>query len=56
MNKVSLEAKKEQMIQDIEKLFNKIYENRHNVIVSLVEDDLRDLHFEIQRTTSRIGL
>lgn len=56
MNKASLEKQREQMHQDIEKLFNRIYANRETLIVSLVQEDLNKLHLEIQRTTQRMGL
>lgn len=56
MNKASLDNKRELMQQDIEKLFKRILKNRETLIVSLVEEDLNNLHLDIQRTIQRMGL
>lgn len=56
MNMKALKTKKEQMLEDLQKLFIKIYQNHETLRIDLVQEDLNRLHLEIQRTTGRMGL
>lgn len=56
MNDVLLNNNKERMILNIERLFQRIQDNKETLRMDLVEEDLKKLHLEIARTTSRMGL